>query len=98
MFTKQLALHHTEVITVDDLGHRVEAAWASVPVYAIQSLFDSMSRHISAVNTSRVSLSLRLNPGEGMDVCKCTSPLGRGRTLNSHSAANCTRLVENEEG
>ncbi|GFV54335.1 hypothetical protein TNCV_4366101 [Trichonephila clavipes] len=36
---------------VDDLWHLVEAAWASVPVYAIQSLFDSKPRLITTVNS-----------------------------------------------
>ncbi|GFT89609.1 hypothetical protein TNCV_80451 [Trichonephila clavipes] len=35
--------------TVDEVWHRVEAAWASVPVHAFQSLFDSMSRRVSVV-------------------------------------------------
>ncbi|GFT27137.1 hypothetical protein TNCV_40071 [Trichonephila clavipes] len=39
---------------VDELWHRVEAAWESVPVHSIQSPFDSMPRRISAVLTTRV--------------------------------------------
>ncbi|GFW36662.1 hypothetical protein TNCV_1956621 [Trichonephila clavipes] len=41
---ERLACHHTPVTTVDGLWHRVGAAWASVPVLAFQSLFDSMPR------------------------------------------------------
>ncbi|GFT53080.1 hypothetical protein TNCV_4232201 [Trichonephila clavipes] len=47
MVAERQAHHHTLVTTVDELGHRVEAPWASVPVHAIQSLFDSMPRHIN---------------------------------------------------
>ncbi|GFX77040.1 transposable element Tcb1 transposase [Trichonephila clavipes] len=43
MVAERLACHHT----VDELWRRVEAAWASVPV------FDSMPRRISAVITAR---------------------------------------------
>ncbi|GFW64954.1 hypothetical protein TNCV_392201 [Trichonephila clavipes] len=48
-----LARHHTPVPTVDELWHRIEAAWASVPVCAIQSLFDSIPKRISAVISAR---------------------------------------------
>ncbi|GFX40170.1 hypothetical protein TNCV_4318051 [Trichonephila clavipes] len=41
------------VTTDDEPWHRVEAALASVPAHAIQSLFDSMPRRISAVFTAR---------------------------------------------
>ncbi|GFX11896.1 transposable element Tcb2 transposase [Trichonephila clavipes] len=44
----------TPVLTVEELWHRVEAAWASVPVRVIRYLFDSMPRRISAVITARV--------------------------------------------
>ncbi|GFT03790.1 hypothetical protein TNCV_3608181 [Trichonephila clavipes] len=44
----------TPIATVDELWYRVEAAWASVPVHAIQSQFDSMPRRISAVIIARV--------------------------------------------
>ncbi|GFV20441.1 transposable element Tcb2 transposase [Trichonephila clavipes] len=53
MIAERLACHHTPVTTVDELWHRVEAAWASVPVHAIQSLFDSMPRYINAVIIAR---------------------------------------------
>ncbi|GFX12010.1 uncharacterized protein TNCV_2997941 [Trichonephila clavipes] len=53
MVVERLALHYTPVTTVDELWHCVEAAWASVPVHVIQSLFDSMPRRISAVITPR---------------------------------------------
>ncbi|GFW72335.1 hypothetical protein TNCV_703721 [Trichonephila clavipes] len=52
-FNARLARHHTPVTTVDELWHRVEAALASVPVHAIQSLFDSMPRRIIVVITAR---------------------------------------------
>ncbi|GFV62128.1 hypothetical protein TNCV_4109311 [Trichonephila clavipes] len=55
---ERLAHHHTPVITVDKLWYRVEAAWSSVPVHAIQSLFRSMPRCISAVFTARASREL----------------------------------------
>ncbi|GFW01909.1 uncharacterized protein TNCV_3028801 [Trichonephila clavipes] len=51
--TERLARHHTPVSTVDELWYRVEAAWSSVPVHVIQSLFDSMHMRISAVITAR---------------------------------------------
>ncbi|GFV35978.1 hypothetical protein TNCV_2867361 [Trichonephila clavipes] len=44
MVAEGLARYHTADTTVDELWHRVEAAWASVPVHTIQSLFDSMLR------------------------------------------------------
>ncbi|GFS65329.1 hypothetical protein TNCV_2451521 [Trichonephila clavipes] len=49
MFAERLARHHIPVTTVDELYHRVEAAWASVPVHANQTLSNSMPRRISAV-------------------------------------------------
>lgn len=53
MVAEQLARHPTPVTTVDELWLRAEAAWASVPVHAIQSLYDSMPRRIRAVITAR---------------------------------------------
>ncbi|GFV52731.1 hypothetical protein TNCV_2874021 [Trichonephila clavipes] len=50
---RRLACHHTPITTVDELWHLVEAAWASVPVHAIQSLFYSISKLISAVIMAR---------------------------------------------
>ncbi|GFV72197.1 hypothetical protein TNCV_995691 [Trichonephila clavipes] len=47
------AHHQMSVTTVDELWHHVEAAWTSVPMHAIQSLLDSISRGISAVITLR---------------------------------------------
>ncbi|GFV12747.1 transposable element Tcb1 transposase [Trichonephila clavipes] len=41
------------VPTVNEVWHRVEAAWASVSIHAIQSLFNSMPRSISAVITAK---------------------------------------------
>ncbi|GFV41737.1 hypothetical protein TNCV_3628881 [Trichonephila clavipes] len=49
MVAKRLVRHHTPVTTVDKLSHRVKAAWASVPVHTIQSLFDSIPRRINSV-------------------------------------------------
>ncbi|GFX23577.1 adhesion G protein-coupled receptor B2 [Trichonephila clavipes] len=45
MVAERLARHHTPVTMVDELWHRVEAIWASKPVRAIRSLFDSMPRY-----------------------------------------------------
>ncbi|GFW68198.1 transposable element Tcb1 transposase [Trichonephila clavipes] len=53
MVAESLARHLTPVTTVDELWYHVEAAWSSEPVHAIQSLFDSMRRCISAVITAR---------------------------------------------
>ncbi|GFT45504.1 uncharacterized protein TNCV_3781401 [Trichonephila clavipes] len=52
---ERLARHHTPFTTVDELGYRVEAAWPSVLVHAIQFLFDSIPRRLSAVITARGS-------------------------------------------
>ncbi|GFU08662.1 hypothetical protein TNCV_1995071 [Trichonephila clavipes] len=39
-----------------------------------------------------------MNPGEGMDVCKCIMPLWHGSTLINHRAASpLVRLVEGEK-
>ncbi|GFT46992.1 odorant receptor [Trichonephila clavipes] len=48
MIAKRLARHYTPVTTVDELWYRVEAAWSSVTVYAIQALFESMPRTATA--------------------------------------------------
>ncbi|GFX43440.1 transposable element Tc3 transposase [Trichonephila clavipes] len=48
-----MARHHTSITTVDEQRHSVEAAYASVPEHAINSLFDSMLRRISSVITTR---------------------------------------------
>ncbi|GFW30145.1 transposable element Tcb1 transposase [Trichonephila clavipes] len=53
MAAQRLARHHTLVTTVDELWHRVEAAWTFVPVHTIQSLFDSIPRGISGVIIAR---------------------------------------------
>ncbi|GFW91262.1 hypothetical protein TNCV_736771 [Trichonephila clavipes] len=52
MIAERLDRHHTPVITVDDLWHRVEASWESVPVHAIQSLFESMPSVENSSSTS----------------------------------------------
>ncbi|GFW33402.1 uncharacterized protein TNCV_2795691 [Trichonephila clavipes] len=45
-----------------------------------------------------VPLGLGLNPGEGMDVCKCTVPSQHGGTLNSRRATSpFVWLVAEEE-
>ncbi|GFV90297.1 uncharacterized protein TNCV_4380121 [Trichonephila clavipes] len=49
MVAERLARCQMRVTTVDELWHRVEASWAFVHVHAIQSLFDSMPRRISAI-------------------------------------------------
>ncbi|GFW43553.1 hypothetical protein TNCV_4769051 [Trichonephila clavipes] len=49
----RLARHYTPVTTVDELWNRSDAAGRSVPVHAIQSLFDSMLKHINAVISAR---------------------------------------------
>ncbi|GFV57078.1 transposable element Tcb1 transposase [Trichonephila clavipes] len=38
MVAERLAHLHTPVTTVDELWHRVEAAWVSIPAHATQSL------------------------------------------------------------
>ncbi|GFS75946.1 transposable element Tc1 transposase [Trichonephila clavipes] len=53
MVAEILTYHHTPVPTADELWYRVETAWSSVLVHAIQYRFDSMPRHISAVITAR---------------------------------------------
>ncbi|GFV91357.1 hypothetical protein TNCV_898741 [Trichonephila clavipes] len=53
MVAERLARRHAPVATVDELWHRVETAWAPVPVYAIRFLLYSMPRRISAVITAR---------------------------------------------
>ncbi|GFU26107.1 hypothetical protein TNCV_5105601 [Trichonephila clavipes] len=50
---ERLACHYTPVTMVDELWQRLKAAWSSVPLHAIQSLFDSMSKHISALIIAR---------------------------------------------
>ncbi|GFU20163.1 uncharacterized protein TNCV_2557531 [Trichonephila clavipes] len=47
------------------------------------------------VTLTAVPLGLGSNLGEGMDVCKCVSPLRHEGTLNSHRvASSLVRLVE----
>ncbi|GFX84300.1 transposable element Tcb1 transposase [Trichonephila clavipes] len=53
MVVERLARHHAPVTTVDELWYRVEAAWASVPIHALQSHFDSIPRRIRAVITAK---------------------------------------------
>ncbi|GFW99538.1 hypothetical protein TNCV_3417711 [Trichonephila clavipes] len=53
MVAERLKRHHTPVTTVDELRHRVEAAWSSVHVHAIQSLFYLMPSRISTVTGGR---------------------------------------------
>ncbi|GFX08030.1 transposable element Tcb2 transposase [Trichonephila clavipes] len=61
MVAERLARHHTPVTAVDELWHRFEAEWASVPVHALQSLFNSMPRLMSAVITARGGCSGKRN-------------------------------------
>ena len=49
MIVEGLADHHIPVTTVHELWHLVEAAWAAVSVHAIQSLYVSIPRRITAV-------------------------------------------------
>ncbi|GFY07533.1 hypothetical protein TNCV_3650401 [Trichonephila clavipes] len=44
MVAERLARHHTPFTTVDEHWYRVEAVCSSVPVHAIQSLFDSIPK------------------------------------------------------
>ncbi|GFU61890.1 hypothetical protein TNCV_1644631 [Trichonephila clavipes] len=53
MVMERLTRHRTAVTTVDELWPRAETAWSSVPVHAIQYLFDSMPWCISPVITAR---------------------------------------------
>ncbi|GFV82777.1 transposable element Tcb1 transposase [Trichonephila clavipes] len=53
MVAERLARHHTPFNLINELRHRVEAAWTSAPIHATQSLFDSMPRSIHAVITIR---------------------------------------------
>ncbi|GFX69131.1 hypothetical protein TNCV_3563071 [Trichonephila clavipes] len=39
MIAERLTHHHMLVTTVDALWHRIEAAWTSVPLHVIQSMF-----------------------------------------------------------
>ncbi|GFW50226.1 HTH_Tnp_Tc3_2 domain-containing protein [Trichonephila clavipes] len=50
---EQVASHHTLITNVDELWHRVEAAWAPISVHVMQSLFDSMPRRITADITAK---------------------------------------------
>ena len=45
------------VITVNELWRLVETAWATVPLHAIQSLYDPMSWHKTADFSDGLSLS-----------------------------------------
>ena len=49
MVAERLVRYHTPVTTVDELRHLVENVWATVPVHAIQSQYNSMPRCITAV-------------------------------------------------
>ncbi|GFU70327.1 hypothetical protein TNCV_2106661 [Trichonephila clavipes] len=79
MVAKRLSCQHTPVTTVKELWPRVEAAWTSVPVYAIQSLFDSLPKRISAVIIAGVRSKVPLR------VAPCTPPGTR--------ATGCRHLV-----
>ena len=49
IIVEQLYRHHTSVTTIEAICHLIEAAWAAIPVHSIQSLYDSISRRITAV-------------------------------------------------
>ncbi|GFX65447.1 uncharacterized protein TNCV_399981 [Trichonephila clavipes] len=53
MADEQLARHHMPVTTVYELWHRVEAAWAYLPVHVMQFLFDSIPRRLRAAIPAR---------------------------------------------
>ncbi|GFT89960.1 odorant receptor [Trichonephila clavipes] len=53
MVAEQLARHYKRITTVEELWHRIVAAFASAPLHAIQSLFDSMPRRIGDVIFAR---------------------------------------------
>ncbi|GFS57823.1 hypothetical protein TNCV_2909181 [Trichonephila clavipes] len=89
MVAERLAHNHTRATTVDELWHRVEAAWAFVLLHAIQSLFDSMPRRINAVITARGGCSGRFvheaEPGvvEDAVMMHLTSPsIGHSRSIS----------------
>ena len=52
MITKCLSGHHTPVTTVDELWYLAEATWIAACIHAIQFLYDSVPRDITAVNTT----------------------------------------------
>ncbi|GFW77552.1 hypothetical protein TNCV_2499441 [Trichonephila clavipes] len=53
MSQESITVHLQDITMVDDLRYRVEAAGSSVPVHAIQSMFDSMPWRIRDVITAR---------------------------------------------
>ncbi|KFM62927.1 Transposable element Tcb1 transposase, partial [Stegodyphus mimosarum] len=49
MIAERLTQITSQAATPDQLWQRVEAAWSAVPQEHIQSLFESMPRHVAAV-------------------------------------------------
>ncbi|GFV28817.1 uncharacterized protein TNCV_3987661 [Trichonephila clavipes] len=95
MVAERLSRHHRPVTTVDELWYRVERAWSSVPVHAMNNATHCVEW---LVMLTAVPLGLDSNPGESMDVCKCIVPLRHEGTLYSRLAASLfVKLVEGEE-
>ncbi|GFU11813.1 transposable element Tcb2 transposase [Trichonephila clavipes] len=74
MVSERLSRHQMPTIMVDEMWHRVEATWASVPVLAIQSQFDSVPTCINVVITARNDCSWLVDapccwPGGSFRVC-----------------------------
>lgn len=53
MVAEQQSRHHVPVTTVSELGHRVKGAWVAIPLYVVQTLLDSMPRHVCAIISVR---------------------------------------------
>ncbi|CAL1298246.1 unnamed protein product [Larinioides sclopetarius] len=71
MVGERLARHHTPVTTVDELWYRVEAARAAIPVHAIQSLFDSMTKSMRAVISRGGGCSGKIMSSEDAETFRC---------------------------
>ncbi|GFW43739.1 hypothetical protein TNCV_4770881 [Trichonephila clavipes] len=81
MVVEPLVRNHTPITTVNELFYRVEISWSSVPIHAIQSLFDSMPRRISAVITARDKRPLRLRSTTSPYLVNHMGPINRPATL-----------------
>ncbi|GFT28555.1 transposable element Tc3 transposase [Trichonephila clavipes] len=57
MVAQRLTLITFQAVTQDQFWQRVEAVWCAVPQEHIQSLFESMSRHVAAVICNNVGYS-----------------------------------------
>ncbi|GFY18326.1 hypothetical protein TNCV_2047321 [Trichonephila clavipes] len=73
MVAERLARHNTPVTTVDELRHHVVAAWASVPVHALQFVSDSMPSRISAAISDKGACVLWILISQERDLCIQTS-------------------------